>query len=80
MYSTNESYKDIQHRFSHHAPSPVKAAVHTQVRRDTLELAVLYDDRIPPGREKALALTNLEQAMFWANAAIARSKKTEETQ
>jgi hypothetical protein len=29
-------------------------------------------DLLPPGREKALVLTNLEQAMFWANAAIAR--------
>jgi hypothetical protein len=27
---------------------------------------------VPEGREKALALTNLEQVMFWANAAIAR--------
>ena len=26
----------------------------------------------PPSREQSLAITKLEEAMFWANAAIAR--------
>lgn len=37
------------------------------------ELAHLIDKRCPNSREKSLALTNLEQAMMWANAAIQRN-------
>lgn len=35
-------------------------------------LALIINGACPDGREKSLALTNLEQVMFWANAAIAR--------
>jgi len=30
------------------------------------------NDVVPDGREMSLAITNLEQVMFWANAALAR--------
>jgi hypothetical protein len=30
-------------------------------------------DLVPPGREQSLAFTALEEAMFWANAGIARA-------
>lgn len=32
----------------------------------------MLNARLPEGRETALAFTNLEQVMFWANAAMAR--------
>jgi hypothetical protein len=32
----------------------------------------VLSDTIPPGREQALFVTKLEEAMMWANAAIAR--------
>jgi hypothetical protein len=32
-------------------------------------------ERCPEGRELSLALSNLEEVMFWANAAIARNQK-----
>ena len=50
-----------------------------QVYRATLNreyaehYANLLVDNCPPSRELSLALTNLEQVMFWANAAIARN-------
>ena len=30
-------------------------------------------DNVPKGREQSLALTKLEEALFWANAGIARN-------
>ena len=65
--------KDLDNRFMHHPPSDDAALRHNAVRKDTRLLAGKYDRQLPEGREKALALTKLEEAMFWANAAIARS-------
>jgi hypothetical protein len=64
---------DIDNRFAFHPPdSEEKATAHTAVRMLCRNLAESLNERLPEGREKALAITNLEQAMFWANAALAR--------
>lgn len=66
---------DIRHRFEFHvAADEEKRNAHTSARAAFLSLAVFLDGKLPPGREAALSLTNLEQAMFWANAAIARAE------
>ncbi|MGH3375967.1 MAG: DUF7681 family protein [Actinoallomurus sp.] len=39
-------------------------------------MADALNEVLPEGREKSLAITNLEQAMFWANAAVARQEET----
>jgi hypothetical protein len=39
-----------------------------------LSLARFIDDTLPPGREKSLAITKLEEVMFWANAGLARQQ------
>ena len=44
------------------------------LRSATAALADLFNEHVPEGREKSLALTNLEQALMWANASIARTK------
>lgn len=68
---TNE---DLAHRFQFH----VSDAENTKERHDDVR-AVLLDaaEQIveatgAPCREQSLAITHLEEAMFWANAAIAR--------
>lgn len=64
---------DMENRFSYHKPDAAKVGKHELVRQDVGVLATLWDKNLPNGREKALAITKLEEAMFWANAAIARN-------
>lgn len=65
--------RDLENRFRHHAPKDdVVAMNHGAVRAGCLSLALLLEEIVPDGREKSLAVTNLEQVIFWANAAIAR--------
>ena len=64
---------DIENRFSYHAPKEGQAALYEAIRAKAKEFAYLIDLSEKDCREKSLALTNLDQAVFWANAGIARS-------
>lgn len=65
---------DIDNRFRFHpASDKEKRNAHDSVRALFLELANELNDRLPEGREKKLAVTKLEEAMFWSNAALARN-------
>lgn len=73
-YHDPKSTADIDNRFDFHpATTEEKRAEHGSVREACKQLAHKFDRDLPPGREKALAVTKLEEAMFWANAGIARS-------
>jgi hypothetical protein len=66
---------DLENRFNYHTPRSTKRReAHTGIRLSCHELAKYLDEMIPEGREKSLAITNLEQVMFWANAALARQQ------
>jgi hypothetical protein len=58
--------------FTFHPPGDDARALHELVRAHCRDLARTLDQVLPQGREASLALTRLEEAMFWANAAIAR--------
>lgn len=64
---------ELANRFSFHKSREDTIERHLMLRRATYELAKEYCRGAPEGRELALALTNLEQALFWVNSAIARS-------
>ena len=63
---------DIEKRFTSHTPqNPEKLTV---VRATARSLAHVILDNVPDSRERSLALTKLEEAVFWANAGIARNE------
>ena len=64
---------EIDRRFDYHAPDGPKRIMHEDVRTSVKHVAVDFVAMLPEGREKSLALTALEEALFWANAAIARN-------
>lgn len=65
---------DIRNRFDFHpATTEEKRLEHGSVRAHCLELAEFLNQKLPEGREKSLAITHLEEVMFWGNAAIARN-------
>ncbi len=62
----------IKHNFSYHAPSPDKSDTHEILRENGYKLSLLIQEYCPEGREKSLAITKIEEAIMWANAAVAR--------
>jgi hypothetical protein len=65
--------QDLVRRFTYHPPSGDQPDRYEKIRGRGLDLARLVDGLVPDGREKALAITAIEQAVMWANAGIARS-------
>lgn len=64
---------DIANRFTYHAPDDAAIAAHADVQARAHGYAEILNERLPEGREKSLAITHLEEVVFWANAAIARN-------
>lgn len=65
---------DLEKRFTFHPAKNDQPLRYTQIRYEALDLAKLIDDLAPDSREKSLAITHLEDAVMWANAAIARNE------
>jgi hypothetical protein len=63
---------EIITRFTYHPPKDHQPRQYEAIRQGGRELAELIDDECPESREKALAMTKLEEAIMWANASIAR--------
>ena len=63
---------DLDNRFTYHPPKDGQAEIYKGIRDAGRELAELVDQAAPESREKSLAVTHIEQAVMWANAAIAR--------
>jgi hypothetical protein len=64
--------QEIETRFKYHSPKEGQPEIYVKIRDKAKELAILINDVCPESREKALAFTALEEAVFWANAGIAR--------
>ena len=62
--------------FGYHRPSPAGAESIETVRRACCDAAIAIEAAVPEGREKAVAIANLEQAAMWANKGIALAEST----
>lgn len=65
--------EELKKRATYHPPSDRTANLHTLNREFYLEYAKFIMEHIPESREASIAQTNLEQVLFWVNAAIARN-------
>lgn len=64
----------IDNNFKYHAPKDWQKERYEILRAMGRNLAETMYGYCPESRELSLALTNLEQAIMWANAAIARNE------
>jgi hypothetical protein len=68
-----DTMNDLSHRFTYHSPKPGQPELYTSLRDQARALAVSITDSQPLSRERNLSVTKLEEAIFWANAGIARN-------
>lgn len=71
MPSTNA---DLDRNFSYHPPKEGQPERYAKIRAKAKELAELIDAECPQSRERSIAMTDLENCVMWANAAIARNE------
>jgi hypothetical protein len=62
---------DVDRVFDYHDPNEEQALQHEGVREAFKKLAITMSN-LPAGRERSLVMTKLEEASFFAHAAIAR--------
>lgn len=64
----------INNNFRYHPPKGDQPERYEKIRENAKLLAELIAELCPGSRERSIALTNLETAVMWANAAIARNE------
>ena len=69
---TAEWREDLKTRFIYHPPKGDQRVRYEDMRRRVALLARRILEETPKSREQSLAITKLEEASFWMNAAIAR--------
>jgi len=71
----SKTQETIDNNFVYHRPFGTQPERYEQIRAKAKEFAEFVVTNTPASREQAVFLTNLEQAVFWANASIARNEK-----
>ena len=65
-------HDELAVRFTYHPPSGDQPERYESLRAMAFVFAEKIVELTPQSREQSLALTSLEEAVMWANAAIAR--------
>jgi hypothetical protein len=68
------TFQDIMNRFTYHPPKSGQVGRYEDIRDKARSLAVLIVGICPTSCERSLAITKIEEAVMWANAAIARNE------
>ncbi len=63
----------VFHDFQYHPATNSTRPLHEQIRAACFDLAEFILHAVPEGREQGIALTKVEEVMFWANAGVARA-------
>jgi hypothetical protein len=66
---------DLNVRFTYHKPFGTQTMRYEEIRNMAWEFSKMILNDCPDSREVSLAITKLEEAVFWANAAIARHEE-----
>ncbi len=69
----NTDRYDEENVFTYHAPQKGQPEKYEAIRRMAKDMAVRIRELCPESRELSLARSRLEETVFWANAAIART-------
>lgn len=69
----------ISRSFVYHPPHGDQQERYVLLRAKGRSLAEILVENCPPSRELSLALTQLEESIMWANAAIARNEPPPQT-
>lgn len=67
--------EELEKRFTYHQPTPEKANSYKAIRAIAADFAMVVSTLVPESREQSLAITKIEEAVFWANAGIARNEE-----
>lgn len=65
---------NIENNFKYHPPKDDQPERYQMLRKEALTFAKLIVELCPVSRERENAITNLEQAVMWSNASIARNE------
>lgn len=71
---TPKMSEQIEKTFTYHAPKDDQPERYVTLRDAAKNLAYLIVKNTPSSREQSLAITHLEESIFYANAAIARNE------
>lgn len=67
--------RDVANRFTYHPPADSdQANKYVDIRTYSGDLALRFLALCPDSRERNIAITKIEEAVFWANASIARNE------
>ena len=66
--------KILDQNFTYHPPKGNQTERYAYLREYAKGMAFRIMESCPPSRERSLAITKLEEAVMWANAAIARNE------